>query len=90
MLRGINRYVIEINDPNNRCFEKVILFVKPEYNEGDYSKLKKEGEKIINTAELCGTNRQFSREKNNIFNRILSILIGMALGALITAIIIVI
>lgn len=31
MLKGVNRQVLEIPQPENDCFERVILFVKPEY-----------------------------------------------------------
>lgn len=31
MLRGASKTIIEIADPENRYFEKVILFIKPEY-----------------------------------------------------------
>ena len=31
MLKGVNRQVVEIAQPESRYFEKIILFVKPEY-----------------------------------------------------------
>ncbi|MGN1114722.1 MAG: hypothetical protein ACI4RC_06350 [Oscillospiraceae bacterium] len=30
MLKGINKQIIEIKCPNNECFDKILLFVKPE------------------------------------------------------------
>ena len=34
-MRGINRYIIEMNDPENKYFDKVVLYVKPEFSEKD-------------------------------------------------------
>ena len=31
MMRGINRQVVEISEPESAYFEKVIFFVRPEY-----------------------------------------------------------
>ena len=32
MLKGVNRQVVEIAQPESRYFEKIILFVKPEFS----------------------------------------------------------
>lgn len=32
MLKGVNRQVVEIPQPQSRYFEKIILFVKPEFS----------------------------------------------------------
>lgn len=31
MIRGINRQVVEVNRPENTCFERVLFFVDPDY-----------------------------------------------------------
>lgn len=38
MIKGVNRRVIEINNPDGEYFEKAILFVKPEKS-GDNPKI---------------------------------------------------
>ncbi len=48
MVRGINRTVIEINDTGSDLFEKVILFVTPEYGNIGTKRLKEEADRIIN------------------------------------------
>lgn len=48
MLRGINRSIIEINETNNKYFEKVLVFVKPEFVAEPKDKLKKEAVDLIN------------------------------------------
>ncbi len=47
MVKGTNRTVIEINDTGNNMFEKVLLFVTPEYGKLSGSKLKAEAQKLI-------------------------------------------
>ncbi len=47
MVKGTNRTVIEINDTGSNMFEKVILFVTPEYGKLSGSKLKAEAQKLI-------------------------------------------
>ena len=32
MLKGVNRMVLEVNQPENKYFEKMIFFVKPEFS----------------------------------------------------------
>ena len=47
MLRGINRSIIEINETENRYFEKALLFVKPEYINLSPEQLSREALKMI-------------------------------------------
>ena len=43
MLRGTNRSIIEINETGNKYFEKVLIFVKPEFYADPADHLKKIG-----------------------------------------------
>lgn len=47
MVKGINRTVIEINDTGSGMFEKVILFVTPQYGNIGTKRLKDEAERVI-------------------------------------------
>ena len=47
MLRGINRSIIEINETENKYFEKVLIFVKPEFCYLPSTKLKSEATKMV-------------------------------------------
>lgn len=47
MVKGTNRTVIEINDTGNNMFEKVLLFVTPEYGNLSSKQLKSEAKKLI-------------------------------------------
>ncbi len=47
MLRGTNRSIIEVNNTENRYFEKIIIFVKPEFANLSSEKLEKEALRLI-------------------------------------------
>lgn len=47
LVKGINRTVIEINDTGSGMFEKVILFVTPQYGNISTKRLKAEAERVI-------------------------------------------
>ncbi|MBQ6816786.1 MAG: hypothetical protein IJP26_06130 [Clostridia bacterium] len=49
MVKGVNKNIIEINDTGNEIFEKVILYVKPQYNNISNKLLNSETEKILNS-----------------------------------------
>ena len=40
MIKGINKQVLEVLEPNNSYFEKALFFVKPEYSGYSENKLK--------------------------------------------------
>jgi hypothetical protein len=47
MLRGINRSIIEINETENQYFERVLIFVRPEFGSFPESYLQKEAAKLV-------------------------------------------
>lgn len=47
MLRGTNRSIIEINETENKFFEKILIFVKPEFGSLPPETLSKEANKVI-------------------------------------------
>lgn len=77
-MRGINRYVIEMNDPENKYFDKVVLYVKPEFSQKNSSKLKNEGKKIIYKTEF--ENNVNRPAKISVITLILSALVGAAIS----------
>lgn len=61
MVRGVNRYIIELQEPDSRYFDRVLLFVKPKYgNEASY-KLKAEGMKLAKNSSVGFQNTLQSR-----------------------------
>lgn len=47
MIKGVNRQVIEINQTGNEYFEKMLLFVKPEFAGMSEKKLREKADGII-------------------------------------------
>lgn len=52
MIRGVNKYVIEISDTGNDCFERAILFVRPKSADKDSEHLKKSGADYISGMKI--------------------------------------
>lgn len=60
MVKGVNKSVIEISDTGNKFFNKVILFVSPEYAEKSNKQLASEAGALI--RQLQGTSRESLRK----------------------------
>ena len=50
MIRGVNRQIIEVNDTQNRYFERAILFVRPDCGEVTEHKLHAQAVDWLSTA----------------------------------------
>ena len=48
MLRGVNRSIIEISETESRYFEKILIFVKPEFGTLPPQKLNSEAKRLLN------------------------------------------
>lgn len=65
MLRGINRSIIEINETENKYFEKIIVFVRPEFGNLSDSHLQREAVRLVGnmSAYPFGTKKRISARK---------------------------
>lgn len=86
MVKGVNKSVIEISNTGNKFFNKVILFVSPEYSYKSDKLLNNEAEQLIKRLQLNSgeslrnaIRRQRKRRKLMIFSAI-----GAVAAALIT------
>lgn len=79
MLRGINRSIIEINETENKYFEKIIVFVRPEFGGFSQSHLQKEAVRMVSNlaAPPAGLKRRVSALRRAALKR--RIIIGCAL-----------
>lgn len=50
MLKGVNRQVVEIAQPDSIYFERVLFFVKPEYSSVSEACLHKKADDVIKNA----------------------------------------
>ena len=79
MLKGVNKQIVEINNPNNEYFEKAILFVKAEKLYLPQEMLSNQAYKYLNTL---------GKPKKRDFKKIfITALLFLAIVALITGII---
>lgn len=85
MVKGINRQVLEIIEPNCVYFEKALFFVKPEYSNESDSKLRNEALKSIKTSSAPKTRKQKIKSKAFFIAQILS---SAIVGSIITVLII--
>ena len=78
MVKGVNKKIIEINDTGNEVFERVVLYISPEYSILSNKELKKEAEVILKNYSM----EEFHYDNENIGSRRLLLYI---LGAVIFA-----
>jgi hypothetical protein len=65
MIKGVNRKIIEVNNPDSLFFEKAILYVKPNVTVFHEAISRKEAQKLIKslTPEEFGSVRQKRRRR---------------------------
>ena len=47
MIKGVNRQIIEVSDTGSKYFEKVILFIRPEYMSESATAPKKHADRLV-------------------------------------------
>ncbi len=90
MVKGTSRTVIEINDTGNKMIERIVLFVKPEYGNLNAARLKKEADIITDSLIEERLDNTLIRERYIAKKRrkVLCVVFGVAVLAVITAIVI--
>lgn len=48
MIKGVNKQIIEINDPESKYFEKAVLYIRPEYADVPRGKICHSAKELIN------------------------------------------
>lgn len=86
MVKGVNRQVLEILDPQCDYFEKALFFVKPEYSNESDAKLRNQALKSIQNSNSVPKTRK-QRVKSKMFF-IIEMLSSAVVGSIITALII--
>lgn len=86
MVKGINRQVLEILEPQCDYFEKALFFVKPEYSNESDVKLRNQALKSIqNSNSIPKTRKQRIKSKILFVAQMLS---SAVVGSIITALLI--
>ena len=84
MLKGVNRQVVEILQPESAYFEKVIFFVKPEFSHTGEMKLKSSADALIKKAAPPPCERD--KDRKYIIRQRAKLIIAAGMGAVASAI----
>lgn len=83
MIKGVNRQVVELPQPECEYFEKVLFFVKPEYAQVSEGKLRERAASLSTEKNLPAP----SRIKRRKWLAAAKIIASASVGALVTAVI---
>lgn len=87
MLKGVNKQILEVTNPESEYFEKIIFFVKSNSPTFDELKLKNEAEKITKKAKRPPKIKRNPMQILSLFcYSLISIGIGVAITFLINKI----
>lgn len=82
MIRGVNKNVIEISDTGNDCFERAILFVRPDTIHRDTDQIRRRAQDYLLGVKL----RPWFYPKGRLVFTVLKLLGAATAGGLVTAI----
>lgn len=77
MIKGVNKKIIEINNPESPYFDKVILYIKPNREIHSSNELTYEVDKYLKS--IIKDKQQNKSNKNPLFDHNVGVIIGMAL-----------
>lgn len=88
MLKGVNRQVVDVSQPESVYFERVLFFVKPEFYGLGEAKLKSKADALLKDTSLPPETRTKKRKsgKGEAVKIFLSASAGAAVAAFISAI----
>ena len=64
MIKGVSKQVLEVTNPENPYFEKIVFFVKPQYAREDRAVLEREAHSLAARAGRPPRVRRSRREKS--------------------------
>ncbi|MEG1614629.1 MAG: hypothetical protein RR911_01585 [Oscillospiraceae bacterium] len=83
MIKGVNMQVLEIKDTGNDYFERVLLFVKPEYYSVDKEKLQKQAWDFTRNIGMPPPVRKSVNWKTATAKAAAAIVVGLVLSVVI-------
>ena len=78
MVKGVNKLIVEVSNPNSEVFERAIFFVKPQMKNTSPHELNKNANALIVSAS--------KPKKSNVVSTGIAIAGAAGLGAAITAV----
>ncbi len=86
MVKGVNRQVVEVSEPQSEYFERILFFVRPEYASMNEGKLRDRAGMIAGDNAKVVPTKIKSRKTTLILSLVLSCLTGLAAGILLASI----
>ena len=83
MIKGVNMQVLEIKDTGNDYFDRILLFVKPEFYSVDKEKLQKQAWDFTRNIGLPPPVRKKPNWKATTAKATVAVVVGLAITALI-------
>ena len=77
MIKGVNKYVIEVSETGNVYYDKSLLFVKPEYTDIERAILEKEAKKVLKNMDTVSSVKHHKKIFFGIIFLISAVLIGL-------------
>lgn len=88
MIKGVNRQVVEVSQPESAYFERVLFFVKPEFYGLGEAKLKSKADALLKESSVPAATRSKKpkKSKGDMIKFLLSASVGAAVAAFISAV----
>lgn len=83
MLRGVNKQIIEITNTDSNIFEKVVLYIRPEYTQTSDEKIEKKAKIFISSLGEDKVEQRPNKRKYNLKLKYLILPICLTISALI-------
>ena len=84
MIKGVNKQVVDVTEPDSAYFERVLFFVKPEFSGLGDGALRKKADALLHTAGEGGVARTKRPMKKRLWGAV-RIAAAALLGAALTA-----
>lgn len=81
MIKGVNKQILEVTNPESPYFEKIIFFVRPQSQKMSEQELKQEAEKISRSAKKPPRQKKSFKQ---IASTLLYIFLGTGAGVALT------
>lgn len=84
MIKGVNKQVVDVSEPDSAYFERVLFFVKPEFSGLGESALRHKADALLRETggeRVAGTKRPLRKKLRGVLIAGLSAVLGAALTA---------
>ena len=86
MIKGVNKQVVDVNEPDSAYFERVLFFVKPEFSGLGEGALRKKADALLHTAGEGGVARTKRPMKKRLWGAVRIVAAALLSAALTAAI----